>query len=270
MINFDWTSRRAFLLYGGVLVVILLFVFAYLTFIAPMNAKLETVQKQLEMEKKLLSAVEKKQPEEINPDIQSSRGLQQRVPVAPLSDQLLLSFERAEVLSDTTILTMTFGDETLDPENLSVIELEAEGEQEQQGQQSIEDGETGSNDETENIDPAQPEDKSSLPQGINRIKVNMSVRTSSYENMHAFISTLENNERILKVDNISFSGKHELDEMSEDDKKELLFTIQISAFYVTGLDELKDELPYVQYPEGADKENPFYQEEENEEKNDQQ
>ena len=74
--------------------------------------------------------------------------------------------------------------------------------------------------------------------------------------MEKFISVLEQSERIIVVEAIDFTANDEI--ISDDQMDQLLtFQVKISAFYMPTLTDLIDQLPKLETPKPANKQNPF-------------
>jgi type IV pilus assembly protein PilO len=97
------------------------------------------------------------------------------------------------------------------------------------------------------------------PEGVETLQqllVNLSIETSSYATLEAFIDEIEKLDRILIVDNISFSSPGEV--MTEElEPAKLQLSLSFTAFYRPDLLELIDEGPKVDTPAPADKSNPL-------------
>ncbi|USK32773.1 hypothetical protein LIT25_19595 [Bacillus sp. F19] len=94
--------------------------------------------------------------------------------------------------------------------------------------------------------------------GLKRVILSLEVTSSHYFDMEAFIESLEKQPRITKVDSLTFEGLPEL--TSLDQKAEpLTYTLQVSAFYADGLQDLNEETPKVAAPQPSNKFNPLTQ-----------
>jgi type IV pilus assembly protein PilO len=97
------------------------------------------------------------------------------------------------------------------------------------------------------------------PEGVETLQqllVSLSIETSSYATLEAFIDEIEKLERILIVDNISFSSPGEVT-TEELEPAKLQLSLSFTAFYRPDLLELLDEGPKVNTPAPADKSNPL-------------
>lgn len=97
------------------------------------------------------------------------------------------------------------------------------------------------------------------PEGVETLQqllVNLSIETSSYATLEAFVDEIEKLDRILIVDNISFSSPGEVT-TEELEPAKLQLSLSFTAFYRPDLLELLDEGPKVDTPAPADKSNPL-------------
>ena len=97
------------------------------------------------------------------------------------------------------------------------------------------------------------------PEGVETLQqllVNLSIETTNYATLEAFIDEIEKLDRILIVDNISFSSPGELT-TEELEPAKLQLSLSFTAFYRPDLLELLDEGPKVDTPLPADKSNPL-------------
>ncbi|MEQ6375675.1 type 4a pilus biogenesis protein PilO [Bacillaceae bacterium S4-13-56] len=82
-----------------------------------------------------------------------------------------------------------------------------------------------------------------------QVTFNMQVVSPTYEDMIEFINQLENSDRIISVNNISFMGyQTEVD---------LPFQLTFSAYYIEGLDTLQGTKPQMKSPDSSNKQNPL-------------
>ncbi|MFC6039738.1 LysM peptidoglycan-binding domain-containing protein [Paenisporosarcina macmurdoensis] len=97
------------------------------------------------------------------------------------------------------------------------------------------------------------------PEGVETLQqllVSLSIETSSYATLEDFIDEIEKLDRILIVDNISFSSPGEVT-TEELEPAKLQLSLSFTAFYRPDLLELLDEGPKVDTPAPADKSNPL-------------
>ncbi len=213
--------------------------------ISPKINQVTMKEKQLKSQEQLLSVLQTKDTNTNSITVESTVALQKQVPVKPLTEQLLLDIEKAEVASGSFVSNMQFGD--------GEVEAQTELEQEIDAQLNTD----GTTDETVDSNPETGEvSASSLPTGLKKVTVDMSVESPSYTELEKFITFLEQSERIVVVEAIDFSANDEIISTEQTDQL-LTYQIKLSAFYMPTLSDLIDELPKLETPEPADKKNPF-------------
>ncbi|MGG0644514.1 hypothetical protein ABE021_11295 [Sporosarcina gallistercoris] len=154
----------------------------------------------------------------------SSRPLQRKVPVLPLEDLLLLQLEKAEVKSEALITNVT-----LAQDELSEAPIEA----------------------GESVEPGTEDPELALK----RLTVEVGLTASSYDQMDRFIREVEATERIFVVQSIELGTPEEIREASAE-KEPLELMVSFQAFYRPDLQELVPELPRLDAPMPAGKEDP--------------
>lgn len=154
----------------------------------------------------------------------SSRPLQRKVPVLPLEDLLLVQLEKAEVKSDALINNVTFAQG-----ELSEVPIEA----------------------AESVEPGMEDPALALK----RLTVEVELTASSYDQMDRFIREVETMERIFVVQSIELDTPEEIREASAE-KEPLELMVSFQAFYRPDLQELVPELPKLDAPMPAGKEDP--------------
>lgn len=221
--------------------------------IMPKNDKLEQLNQSIETEEKILASFENKQPSK-SKIYQDSRVLQQKVPVKPIVEQFILDIEKAEIVSKSFIKTMSFSDADITPE-------QQQAENNGQATDNHSNNENGTNESQneksgEHAVPNQP--SGSFPEGMKRVIVNLSVESPDYYAMESFLQTIEDLERITKIDSLSFSGPEERTSLEGiDEEEKLTYSLTISTFYHPGLEELYEEVPPFDIPEPGHKTNPL-------------
>jgi type IV pilus assembly protein PilO len=93
---------------------------------------------------------------------------------------------------------------------------------------------------------------------LKKLTVSLSVESPSYEDLEKFIDTLESLNRIVVVESISYSGGQEITSLDQEDEP-LSYSLTISAFYMPSLTDLAAELPKIDAPAPAGKDNPLSQ-----------
>lgn len=98
--------RKGLIVTVSLLLLTLLSFALYIYVYKPLDDRKEQLETELQTEKKLLQTLQSKQPSD---DLRVSLvELQKRVPVQPFVEQFLLDIEKAEVVSNSTVLSLTF------------------------------------------------------------------------------------------------------------------------------------------------------------------
>lgn len=235
-------NRKATLIFLMVFLVVALFSGLYYLVIQPKKAIIEQKESELHMQEKLLSTLQGKTGAESNPD-KSVVDLQEMVPVTSLTQQLLLYIEKAEVISGSFVLNMSFEDGELIEEPVQQADGQAvENQMEQSGKVDSQE------EEQSNTIP--------LPASVKKITATLTVESPTYFEFEEFLSVLENSKRIILIESIDFTAGEELME-EEQEPLPLNYQVTFSAFYMPGLTDLLESLPKMQTPEPANKKNPL-------------
>ncbi|CAG9619505.1 pilus assembly protein PilO [Sutcliffiella rhizosphaerae] len=228
-------ERKHYLILAScVLIMVLGITTFYFLFYQPQELRVGQLQQEIVIEQRLIQALEEQS------QLQASTGgntveLQRKIPVTPFVEQLILELDKAEVLSDSRIINMTFGDETFTPAT-----------------STLDDYENGNSDETEeNV-----EEVTYLPEGLKKITVNLSVESETYEDLTSFLSSLENLTRVTQIESVTFTGQPEITS-TEQELDTLTYSVTMSAFYYPELEDLLEDLPPLSVPAPSNRTNPF-------------
>lgn len=205
--------------------------------------KLETVtmqEKALKREQELLVELQKQTAGITTVTSESTVALQKQVPVQPLTEQLLLDLEQAEVVSNSFVTNMQF---TAGEEVTEQTPLEADIEEQLDSE---------STDEAAKANTV----AEALPTGIKKMTVSMTVESPTYQELEKFLQTLEQLQRIIVVDALVFSGNEEIISTEQSDKI-LTYQVTLSTFYMPTLDDLISSLPQLEIPKWDEREDPF-------------
>jgi type IV pilus assembly protein PilO len=194
---------------------LIMIAYAYFTFFVPKKESLAVAETTLTTDRQVLFALEQQLADQPEIPIVSSLELQKKVPTDPLTELLILQIEKAEVVSESLVQSISFS------EGPFVIEAPPEG-----------------------------------VETLQQLLVTLSIETSTYATLEAFIDEIEKLDRILIVDNISFNSPGEVT-TDEVDPAKLQLSLSFTAFYRPDLLELLDEGPKVDTPAPAEKSNPL-------------
>ncbi len=238
--NINLTKKQWSILISAAVIGMLILAGVNYFVLQPAEKRLQYKKEELGIQVKLQQAVEAKVDSiEYNETLDSS-SLQQKIPVEPSTEGIILDLEKAEMISGSTIQSINF-------EKTDGALATAEGEE----------------------SAAAPETGDQLPSLLKRVQMTMTIESPGYFEMEAFLEEIENLERIVEINGIYFQGGQELKENMEGYSEEALtFELTASAFYIPELEDLKEGLPKIQSPPPSLKKNPFPQfpeEEEDEE-----
>ncbi|MGZ0086568.1 pilus assembly protein PilO [Caldibacillus thermoamylovorans] len=222
-------NRWPLLAAGLVLAVALLSATGYVWLIMPRYAELEQLEMTVKSEKQVLAALEKAVAPSPAQTAERIAALQKKVPVHPLTDQLLLLFQKAEYLADSRLVSAQFSDE-----DTAASQPNGSGTSEgNEGKQSV-----------------------SPPSGIQSITAQLTVQSPSYYQLERFLEVLENADRILAVEGLTLTGPPELTSTS-DQIEPLTYSVTIRAFYAPKLEKWKTLAPIYDVPPPSGKDNPL-------------
>lgn len=233
----------------GVILLILLIVFAQFYYLSPLKSDLELKKQSLDSAQKMLEAVTSKKSVSAAKMIEDTRGLQEKVPVQSLEDQFILDINKAETISNSNIQTMTFA---MDTDVNTESNQNSNGQQSQDTNSSQNSTNQGNSNETGGTQPAV------TVAGMKKLTVNLTVETPTYENFETFVQTIESFKRIVVVESINYTGGQEITSLDQDNGP-LTINLAISAFYMPELKDLASHLPQIDVPAPAGKVNPLSQ-----------
>ncbi|MFD2705172.1 hypothetical protein [Salibacterium lacus] len=224
--------------------------FQYVNGIQPLSAEKERLQQNIQaMEAQLeerTSGTEEKEDE----DSTLFQGLKQ-LPLQPRTEEFLLALDRAEELSGSYIAAT----ERMEPGNTAAGDTEPE--EESQEQETT--GDTGQPDSESGTDTeAQPEENGTPvlyeETETGTAAYHVRARTPEYANLLRLVESLDNNNRVMNIDSISFQGREEI--VQEDQERgTLTVDLVITAFHYTGEKQDLEDLPAsstLEEPDGND------------------
>lgn len=233
-------KKENLLIFVEILLIIGLLAGGYFLIISPKTTQVSMKENELKSQEQLLSVLQTQGTPTSQVTAENAIALQKQVPVKPQTEQLLLDIEKAEVASGSFVSNMQFSDGE---------EQNQTGNEQQGNTQQNTNGTVNGNTETN-------KQTTSLPKGLKKVTVDMTLESPGYPELEKFITTLEKSERILVIEAIDFTAN---DEIISDDQTDKILTSQVklSAFYMPTLSDLIDQLPKLETPEPAHKKNPF-------------
>jgi len=258
-------DKKQFLIFFAIaLTVSLLFTGLYFWQISPLNTQVTTQENELSNQEKQMEALNAELSSTGSTSFATTVELQKQLPVKEAVDQLVLNLEKAEVISGSVITTMAFvdGEVTLSEEEAAAAlaaanEKASGGTAGEPAEPATSTEEAASSEESvEEVDPAEAEVVDLLPQGVKKVSVAMTVQSPTYFEMEVFLESLHSMKRILKVDNLTFTGSEEIHSIEQSSDK-LEYQLTISVFYAPNLSDLQDQMPTIEAPNPGNKRDPF-------------
>jgi type IV pilus assembly protein PilO len=234
----------------GILLLVLLIVFAQFIKLTPLKSDVSMRQQALKTEQKLLEVVTQNKVDDTAKVVEDTRELQKKVPVKPLLEQFILDLEKAETISNSVISSMSFSKDA----EVTIVTTETTTENTTTDQST-----TTAQEAPTTQEAAASTNQTAAPpasNGLKKLSVSLSVESPTYEDLEKFIKTLESLERIVVVESISYSGGEEVTTL-EQEKEPLAYSLTISAYYLPTLDDLVAEIPKIDAPAPAKKKNPL-------------
>jgi type IV pilus assembly protein PilO len=237
-----FSKRDLFIVMITTLLLVVIILYLQYFYLVPLKNDLAIKQENYNSEEKILNTIGQQIGTSKTVSLESTSALQQKVPVKPMQGQIILNLQMAETISNSQIKTMSFSTVDQAVESSSTTQTSNNQTQASSG--------TG-NQAASNLKSSQ-----SIPSGIKKLTLQLSVESPSYDEFETFISTLESLKRIVVVDSISYNGNQEITSLAEDSQP-FDYNLTLSAFYMPGLTDLQAQLPKIVVPAPANKENPL-------------
>lgn len=220
----------------------LIFVGVYFLYLYPKTKEISFKQSELSMQEQLLATLEGKQGSFVSEyDV---KEMQKIVPVAPLTQQIILEIEKAEGVSGSFVSNMTFS------EMNEVTERQIDSESESVLEENEEEYGTNNEDEGDVVETIH------FPLGMKKVLIELNVQSPTYFEFEKFLSTLESLERMTVIEKIDFSANEEIIEEGQEIEP-LKYRVILAVFYMPDLTDLIDSLPKIDTPPPANKRNPL-------------
>lgn len=94
--------------------------------------------------------------------------------------------------------------------------------------------------------------------GMKKLTVQLSVESASYQDFEKFIETIESLPRIVSVEAINYTGEQEVTTLTTETQP-FTYSLTVSTFYMPSLTDLKSDLPKMDTPAPAGKNDPLTQ-----------
>ncbi|MBM7701360.1 hypothetical protein [Metabacillus iocasae] len=234
-----YVSKKQWLIFLLVLLIVVGSVtVGYLQLMRPIQQEVSLIKDELKTEQQIVKALKANAPTQNDMLLKSSIELQKRLPVKPFTEQFMLELEKAEVVSDSLILSISFAAdaELVVEKEENEVNLEEDATEEQ---------------------PKLETTSELMPVGFQKITATLSVESKRYDDFLLFLKTIEQSSRISQIEGISFNGPQEATRLADVDKPTLQYELIVSTFYYPTLDKLQDQIPTIETPSPAGKEDPF-------------
>ncbi|WP_051590881.1 hypothetical protein [Bacillus sp. UNC438CL73TsuS30] len=254
----SFLKKRKFLALIGILLLVLLIVIAQFSLLSPLKSDLTMKQQQLQSEQKLLDIASQKTEEAAANVADDTRELQKKIPVKPLQDQFILDLEKAETVSNNEIKSYGFSkdaDVSTGTDQANTGNTTA-GNTNSTQSTSANANASGTDQAAANQNTSTQQAASAVPSGMKKLTVSLSVESPSYEDFEKFVQSLESLKRIVVVETISYSSSGEITSLDQKNQP-LLYTLTVSTYYMPGLADLASQVPKLDAPAPAHKDNPL-------------
>lgn len=232
------TKRQTIQFAAAFLIILIVTLALYFFMLRPIQQETASVMKQQDAKEKILESMKNKQSEENILEEIEAMNLQKQLPSEGREEELILDFDKAQVMSDSRINNISFETE------------EAPEESEQEEQPEGEDNEDNQNASEER------EELLTLPEGVHKITMDLSVEADDYESLEGFLSTIEGLERLIIIEGLSFTGTAETTTVPQQEAV-LNYQVQVAAYYLPDLVQLIEKLPAIDTPPPSNKDNPL-------------
>lgn len=222
----------------------------YMLKVKPLEKQISTLESSILSEQALIDQYETGNSDnKATEEGQNTLSLQKKIPVVDNVDQFLLLLEEAEVVSGSLISNVSFSKSTEAASNETTLEEDIETLEGAEGAEQQEE---------------QPESTSpTLPAGLEKLTATLTVEADHYFQLETFVRQMEQSERITNVESLQFSGFEEISHLEQlpEEQEVLTYNLTISTYYFPKLEELKDQAPKYEPLDPAEKKNPLYQSE---------
>lgn len=244
---FRFEKKHVYMLIGLFLMLSGLFYYLYMTMYRPVQQDASQANAELKMAQKAVAIQQNQFHTEDGTEKKSATELQKVIPSEPLIEQFILDIEKAEVKSNSLVQQMTFG------ANAAATDDPSSGlEQYDEMDKSY-----GSSEKTEEDGADSEKQPVTMPKGLQKEMIQLSVESPTYFDLETFLATLQGGKRYVEVENLTFTGPTEKVMLEELKTDKLTYTIDVSVYYHTGIQELKQELPELEAPPPGNKQDPF-------------
>lgn len=192
----------------------------YWFFYLPVREEKDRLTTEISNEEKLTGVLDERLTAMKGGSLETTAALQRVVPVKPMTDQLLIDLEKAEVVSGGLITKMDFTE--------SPMAAAVEGE-------AVE-----------------------TPAGLQKLTAVLTLEADDYFMIEGFIEELERTQRIVEIEEISLEGPEELKNMNDETGK-IEYGVTFSTFFLPEAEATEGDAKATDSPPPAHKNDPFQQ-----------
>lgn len=260
-----------------------LFAFAYFQYIVPLQRDVDVASDALSAEQEATKTLNNQTSVSTSSEtiLKSAVELQKVVPVKPFTEQFMLELEKAEVISNSVILGISFTDDgdvavgeantTTTPLGTTVTDNSTNNPTTNSNDSTTNSNNATTNNQTtdsgsstqanttqQNQPPQQKPVVLPVPPGMKTVTASLSVEAKTYEDLLTFIKTIEHEQRAAQVTSIAITGAQEVLKL-EDKVDPLKYQLGVTVFYYPALVDLQKDLPTIDPPPPAEKEDPLHE-----------
>ncbi|MER2189607.1 MAG: potassium transporter [Solibacillus sp.] len=172
---------------------------------------------------------------------ENTYAMRKKLPPNRMMQQLLLDIEEIEYLSESKVLAVNFNNydsvvnaSTLQDPNVQQVPAEADVVADGTAEENTDNVESQEQtDVTEEV-PVSTVTHETLPAELKMVTFNMNVEAPDRKNIEAFVKELENLERVMRIDSISYNLLGESDLLEEQLYDLTTAVVQVTTFFYEG------------------------------------
>ena len=206
--------------------------------VSSLQSQITTLQQQIDEQKAVIALGESA----------NVFDLRKKVPANRAVDALLRNIEEIDIIAGTRVSAMTFNNydtlvassalqvptETIEESSEEATVEETPTDTQPTDSETLVEGTETPTDVPEEELPVSTISLESLPPSLQLMSINLSVETPSYAALIQFLQELEQLERIVRIDSVSYALPKEENLTSEDPTNIVVAEVMITTFYYTG------------------------------------
>ncbi len=250
--NISFSKQQKLLLLFVILLMISFALFLQFFLLQPAKAELTSKQKTLQSEQRLGQIVAQKNAASNQTENVDTHDLQLKLPVKPLQAQFILDLQKVETMSNSEIKSMNFTND----QQAALQGGQTNPFAGMNQQQNTSTGTTTNGASSQGTAPGKQQVLATAPTGLEKLTVRLMVESPSYQDFEKFIENLEDLKRLTIVESIQYNGPNEATTINQNSNP-FAYSLIVSAFYMINLTDLEKDLPKIDTPESAGKNDPL-------------